>query len=157
MMSLRGYGQGLVSCHYDATVARQFSLNRESVLGRLRIDKWLWAARFFKTRSLAQQALEAGRVRLADERIKPSREIGPGDRLTVQAGEVLWQITVLQISERRGPAPEARRLYQEDAASVRARERSMAERALRTDPGNTIQGRPSKRDRRLIHRFLDVP
>ncbi len=120
---------------------------------RLRIDKWLWAARFFKTRSLAQQAVEGGRVRLDDERVKSSRELRLGDRLVIQVGELEWHITVLQLSERRGPAPVARLLYQEEEASRLARERRVEEKRLAPEPSQDLHGRPTKRDRRLIHRF----
>ncbi len=83
----------------------------------LRIDKWLWAARFFKTRALATQAVDAGHVKLDGVRIKPSRTLRAGDRLTLRVGEQDWEISVVALSDRRGPATEARRLYIEDPAS----------------------------------------
>ncbi len=124
--------------------------------GPVRIDKWLWAARFFKTRALAQEALEAGHVRLNGERSKSSRELKPGDRLRIRNGEMEWSVTVLALSIRRGPAVEARGLYEEEAASIEARERRREEQRLSSDPGLAIQGRPTKRDRRMIHRFLET-
>lgn len=119
----------------------------------VRIDKWLWAARFFKTRSLAAQALDGGKVRLNGERVKPSKEVRLGDRMAIQVGEMLFEITVLALSERRGPAPEARALYAESEESVARRARQVEERRLCLNPGADLKGRPTKRDRRLIHRF----
>src|SRR3954465_10136602 len=83
----------------------------------MRLDKWLWAARFFKTRSLAQQALAAGRVQLNGERTKPAHEVKMGDRVVVRVNEWRWEVTVRALSERRGPAAEARKLYDETEAS----------------------------------------
>ncbi|MEW5768991.1 MAG: RNA-binding S4 domain-containing protein [Pseudomonadota bacterium] len=123
----------------------------------LRIDKWLWAARFFKTRALAQQAVEGGKVRLNGERCKCSRELRLGDRLHIRVDELEWQVTVLGLSAQRGPAPVARRLYEEAPESVAARERRIAERRQAVDPGSHIHGRPTKRDRRLLHRFNESP
>ncbi len=128
--------------------------NHES-LARLRIDKWLWAARFFKTRSLAQDAVEGGKARLNGERVKPSREVKVGDTLLIQVGEYSWTVSVLALSDRRGPAPVARALYREEEASRAARERQIETRQWVADPGSAIKGRPTKRDRRLIHRFGD--
>ncbi len=120
---------------------------------KLRIDKWLWAARFFKTRSLAAQAVDAGRVKLAGERIKPSKEIKPGDRLRIHIGEFDWDVEVLGVSARRGPAEQARQLYLEDATSQARRRTLVDERRLMANPAVELKGRPTKRDRRLIHRF----
>ena len=89
---------------------------------RLRIDKWLWAARFFKTRSLAAQAVDGGRVRLNGVRVKPAKEVRPGDELTVHIGELEWVIDVRALSARRGPAPAARQLYEERAESAARRQ-----------------------------------
>ncbi len=122
----------------------------------MRLDKWLWAARFFKTRSLATQAIEGGKVKLEGERVKPAREIRPGDKLSVHIGDYEWQIEVLALSLRRGPAPVAQALYQEDAASLACRQQQVAERRVQTDPGSKIKGRPTKRDRRLIRRFVEA-
>lgn len=122
-------------------------------MDKLRIDKWLWAARFFKTRSLASQAVDGGRVKLNGDRAKPSREVKPGDRVTLHIGEYEWQVTVLSVSDRRGPAELARTLYEEDEASRQRREERIAERRLCHNPAAEIKGRPTKRDRRLIHRF----
>lgn len=122
-------------------------------MDKLRIDKWLWAARFFKTRSLASQAVDGGRVRLNGERAKPSREVRPGDRVVVHIGEYEWQVSVLALADRRGPAEAARSLYEEDPASRQRREEQAAQHRLCHNPAAGLKGRPTKRDRRLIHRF----
>jgi ribosome-associated heat shock protein Hsp15 len=122
-------------------------------LDRMRVDKWLWAARFFKTRSLATQAIDHGRVKLNGERIKPAREIRPGDRLELHIGEFVWTLTVHALSIQRGPAPVAQRLYEEDPASHARRQLQVTKRKLDVSPAAAIKGRPTKRDRRQIHRF----
>lgn len=119
----------------------------------MRLDKWLWAARFFKTRSLATQAIGQGRVEVNGDRVKPSREIRPGDALEIHLAEVVWTVTVRMLSMQRGPAPIAQRLYEEMPASFARRQQQAAERKLNVSPAAGIKGRPTKRDRRLIHRF----
>jgi ribosome-associated heat shock protein Hsp15 len=119
---------------------------------KMRLDKWLWAARFFKTRSLAAQAIEHGRVKLNGDRVKPARELKPGDRLELHAGEVDWVLTVRGLSMQRGPAPVAQALYEEDPASMARRQQQASERKAAADPA-AARGRPTKRDRRQIHRF----
>jgi ribosome-associated heat shock protein Hsp15 len=126
-----------------------------SRLDKMRLDKWLWAARFFKTRSLASQAVEHGRVKLAGERVKPAREVRPGDCLNLHVGDSDWTITVRALSMQRGPAPVAQALYEEDPASHARRQQQVSERKLAASPEAAIKGRPTKRDRRLIHRFTD--
>ena len=122
-------------------------------LASIRIDKWLWAARFFKTRSLAQEAVELGRVRLAGQRLKPSRDVKPGDRLTVERGEERFEIFVEKISAVRGPAPVAQTLYRETDESREKREHASEMRKIAMEPASTIaKGRPTKRDARLIRR-----
>ncbi len=122
-------------------------------LASIRIDKWLWAARFFKTRSLAQEAVELGRVRLAGQRLKPSRDVKPGDRLTVERGEERFEIFVEKISAVRGSAPVAQTLYRETDESREKRERASEMRKIAMEPASTIaKGRPTKRDARLIRR-----
>ena len=120
---------------------------------RLRIDKWLWAARFFKTRSLAVQAVEGGRVRVDGERVKPAKEVKPGDVLTVRVGELEWVVAVRALAARRGPAAEARGLYVEDEASRARREAITAARKLEPEPGFGLRGRPTKRDRRMLRKL----
>ena len=119
----------------------------------MRLDKWLWAARFYKTRSLATQAIEHGQVKLNGARVKPAREVKPGDRLEVQLGETGWSLTVRALSMQRGPAPAAQALYEEDPASHARRQQQASERRLAVNPAAAIKGRPTKRDRRQIHRF----
>jgi ribosome-associated heat shock protein Hsp15 len=117
-----------------------------------RIDKWLWAARFFKTRSLATEAVERGRVRLNDERCKPARSLKPGDLLDIDNGSTQWQVRVLGLSEQRGPAPVARQLYEETPDSIELREQQAERQRLFTEPADAIRGRPTKRDRRILDR-----
>lgn len=119
----------------------------------MRLDKWLWAARFYKTRQLANEAIENGRVKIEGARVKPAREVKPGDRLELRVGESDWTLTVRALSMQRGPAPQARTLYEEDADSRMRREREQAERRLVANPAAALKGRPTKRDRRQIHRF----
>ena len=119
----------------------------------MRVDKWLWAARFYKTRSLAQQAIAAGRVKLNDARIKPAHELKAGDALAIRVGDFEWQITVKALSDKRGPADVARQLYQESEASRAERERRRSWRRWGAEPANALKGRPTKRDRRRIEGF----
>src|SRR5690349_9746997 len=103
-------------------------------LGRLRIDKWLWAARFYKTRSLAARAIEGGKVKLNGERAKPGKGVRPGDRLEVRSGELQWTIEVRAVSARRGPASEAAKLYAEDKESSSRREQMLLMRRAGPHP-----------------------
>ena len=121
---------------------------------KLRIDKWLWAARFFKTRSLATQALEGGKVKLHGQRMKPAKEIHIGDVLTLQIGDEDWVVTVRMLSALRGPAPAARQLYAESEESYVRRQAQAAARRVQTEPAAQIHGRPTKRDRRRLGRFF---
>ncbi|HKK23967.1 MAG TPA: RNA-binding S4 domain-containing protein [Pseudohaliea sp.] len=126
-----------------------------SPLPRLRVDKWLWAARFFKTRSLAKAAIEGGKVQLDGQRVKVSKEIVPGDVLRIRQGWDDREITVLALSDQRRGAPEAQALYEESADSIARRE---AEAAARRAAGGMMPNprrRPSKRERRQIHRFRE--
>jgi len=116
----------------------------------MRLDKWLWAARFFKTRSLAQQAVAAGRVQLNGERTKPAHEVKAGDMVVVRVADWRWEVRVKALSERRGPAEEARKLYDETEASRAERERRRDLRRWGTEPAAALKGRPTKRDRRLL-------
>jgi ribosome-associated heat shock protein Hsp15 len=121
----------------------------------IRIDKWLWAARFFKTRSVAQQAVEGGKVRVNGERVKPAKEVRVGDELAIQIGNAEWKIRVEQLSDKRGPATVARTLYAEDEASRVRREEQSALRKFAADPAQDIHGRPTKRERRQLDRWRD--
>ncbi len=118
----------------------------------VRIDKWLWAARFFKTRSLATEAIERGRVKLNTERCKVSRHLQVGELLDIDNGSVVWQVRVLDLSDKRGPASVAQQLYAETAESIQAREQQVEQRKLFVEPADTLRGRPTKRDRRVLDR-----
>jgi ribosome-associated heat shock protein Hsp15 len=121
----------------------------------LRIDKWLWAARFFKTRSLAAKAVEGGKVRLNGEGAKPSRALKPGDELAIRVGEFEWVVEVRALSRHRGPAAKAALLYAEREDSRARRLAAMAARKAQPHPAAAAKGRPTKKDRRLIHRFTE--
>lgn len=112
----------------------------------MRVDKWLWTARFFKTRGLATEAVNGGRVHVNGAAVKPSRDIGPGDELEITLGAVRRTVIVRGAAERRGPAVQARVLYDETEASVAERERQAELRRL-AGPA-ALSGRPTKRDRR---------
>ncbi|MGA8050552.1 MAG: RNA-binding S4 domain-containing protein, partial [Burkholderiales bacterium] len=112
----------------------------------MRLDKWLWAARFFKTRSLAQEAIEAGRVRLEGERTKPSKEVKPGDRLSIRVGDSVWEVTLRGLADKRGPAAAARLLYEELEESRLRREAQHAQGRLAREPALELHGRPTKQD-----------
>jgi ribosome-associated heat shock protein Hsp15 len=122
----------------------------------VRLDKWLWAARFFKTRSLAKQAVDGGKVQLGGSRVKAARTLHPGDLLEIRRGHDSMKVTVLQLASRRGPAKVAQTLYQESTASIEARtqrqEQAKLEKVVAMVPG----GRPSKKDRRQIRRFKET-
>ena len=121
----------------------------------VRIDKWLWAARFFKTRSLAADAVDTGRVRLDGQRIKPAKVVKEGELYDIDNGSDRWEVVVLGISDKRGPAPVARQLYEETPASLERRTLNAEARRLFPEPGLSIKGRPTKRDRRLIDKIND--
>lgn len=120
---------------------------------RLRIDKWLWVARFFKTRGLATKAVDGGRVRVNGEGAKPSRVLKPGDELAIRMGELEWVVEVKALSRHRGSAAQAALLYAESEDSRARREAAMALRKAQPHPAAGVKGRPTKKDRRLIHRF----
>jgi ribosome-associated heat shock protein Hsp15 len=116
----------------------------------LRIDKWLWAARFFKTRSLAQAAVENGRVTLDGERVKPAKEVKVADRLAVRVGDSVREVTVDALADKRGSAVVAAGLYTESEESRLKRAAQAENRRLNTEPALGLHGRPTKRDRRSI-------
>ena len=120
---------------------------------RQRIDKWLWAARFFKTRSLAATAVDGGRVKWNGQHVKPARELKPGDELDIVAGEVRWTVVVRGVNAQRRPAPEARLLYEETADSAARRLQQQEIRRLAPMPGADLKGRPTKKAGRLIRGF----
>ena len=119
---------------------------------RTRIDKWLWAARFFKTRSLAADAVDGGKVLLNGARVKPSKALKVGDELCVRTPVFEYTLHVVELSDRRGPASIAAKLYAETEESRRKREAARQDSAARA-PGAPVRGRPTKRDRRQLHKL----
>lgn len=124
--------------------------------GTVRLDQWLWAARFFRTRSLAKQAVETGKVQVDGQRPKASRAVRAGDRLEVVRGDERFGLEVLDVSAVRGPAPVAQALYVESAASRARREQARADRAAQRDGYRAPEQRPDKRARRLIRALGDI-
>ena len=119
----------------------------------VRVDKWLWAARFFKTRALAQDAVENGRVLVQGERVKVARLLKGGELLRIRTGDVQREVVVMALSSVRGPAPVAQTLYQETPESVAAREAAAERRRFEREPAQGLHGRPAKRDRRELSRI----
>ena len=119
----------------------------------VRLDKWLWAARFFKTRGLAAKAVDGGKVRLNGEGVRPSRGLKVGDELAIRVGELEWMVEVKGLSRQRDPAAQAALLYAEREDSRERRQAAIALRRAQPHPAAGVKGRPTKRDRRLIHRF----
>jgi ribosome-associated heat shock protein Hsp15 len=118
---------------------------------RLRLDKWLWAARFHKTRGLAAEEVDKGRVQVNGQAAKPSRELKAGDLVRIRQGAVERSVVVRALSTIRGPAPQAQRLYEETAESLAARLQAAEQRRLAAEPAASIEhGRPTKRDRRNL-------
>ena len=118
---------------------------------KLRIDKWLWAARFYKTRSLAVEEIDKGRVRVNDVEVKPAREVKVGDTVTLRQGPVIRTLLVRGISNQRGAAPIAQQLYEETADSLALKALAVEHRRLGLEPASSLEhGRPTKRDRRDI-------
>ncbi len=118
----------------------------------VRLDKWLWAARFFKTRSLATEAIDRGRVRVDGEPVKPARNVKVNDKLLIDNGSDRWEVIVAALSDKRGPAPVARELYFETEESISKRELNKEARRLYPEPSLEIKGRPTKRDRRAMEK-----
>jgi ribosome-associated heat shock protein Hsp15 len=119
----------------------------------MRLDKWLWAARFFKTRSAASAAIGGGKVHVSGERVKPARAVKPGDRLEITRGQNVMTVTVNALNKQRRPAKEAQLLYTEDDESRRRREREAEHRRLLRASDPTIPRRPTKHERRRIRRL----
>lgn len=122
---------------------------------RQRIDKWLWAARFFRTRALAAEAVAGGRVKWNAQHVKPARELKPGDALEIAVGEQRWSVIVRGTNPQRRPAPEARLLYEETADSAASRQRLDDMRRLAPVPGADLKGRPTKKAGRMIRGFKE--
>ena len=124
------------------------------MLDKVRIDRWLWAARFFKTRSLAAKAVSGGKVHINGQRVKPARPVAVGDELRINRFEVEFVVTVLELAEKRGPAKVARTLYEESAESEAARAQQRDDKRLQRLVAPVLPSkRPDKRDRRRIRQF----
>ena len=122
---------------------------------RVRLDKWLWAARFYRTRSLAALAITAGHVRVDDQRIKPSRIAAAGERIVLRRDGLVWDIVVLALSDRRGDAAAAAQLYRESPQSIATRTEEIARRKAAAATAPTSPGRPTKRERRKLRAFFE--
>ncbi|USX21472.1 RNA-binding S4 domain-containing protein [Oxalobacteraceae bacterium OTU3REALA1] len=116
----------------------------------VRLDKWLWAARFFKTRSLATDAVDAGKVKVNGDKVKPARTVRIGDKLDIDNGSDRWEIDVMNLSDVRQAAPIARNLYEETDESVERRANVAENRKMFREPSADFKGRPTKRDRRQM-------
>lgn len=127
----------------------------ELATSTLRLDKWLWAARFFKTRTLAADAIDGGKVHWQGQHTKPAREVRVGDELDIVVGDLRWTVIVRGLNAQRRPAAEAKALYEETAASLARRAQALEQRKLAPSPGAAIKGRPTKRDGRRIRGFTD--
>nr|WP_315397857.1 S4 domain-containing protein [uncultured Duganella sp.] len=119
----------------------------------VRLDKWLWAARFFKTRSLATDAVDAGKVKVNGDKVKPARTVRIGDKLDIDNGSDRWEIDVMNLSDVRQAAPIARNLYEETDESVERRANVAENRKMFREPSADFKGRPTKRDRRQMGKF----
>lgn len=119
----------------------------------MRLDKWLWAARFYKTRSLAADAVDGGKVKVNGASAKPAKEVKPGDRIHLRAGDQDWDVVVRQLNEQRRPAQEAQLLYEETPESAERRAQAKELLKLAPSPMADYGGRPTKRDRRQLSRF----
>jgi ribosome-associated heat shock protein Hsp15 len=117
---------------------------------RVRVDKWLWAARFFKTRGAATEAVLGGRVHVNGARVKPAKEVAAGDTVELRVGDTEWTVVVAGVADKRGPAKVAQTLYDETPESLAAREQRALERRLARPPGADLGARPTKQDRRRI-------
>ncbi|MEW9583043.1 RNA-binding S4 domain-containing protein [Paraburkholderia sp. DGU8] len=120
---------------------------------KLRIDKWLWAARFFKTRSLAAAAVDQGHVRIGGASVKPAKDVHVGDLVEIEIERFVWQVQVLGVCDVRGPASVAQTLYAETAESKLKRQAEQERRRTYREPAAELHGRPTKRQRRVIDRF----
>jgi ribosome-associated heat shock protein Hsp15 len=128
----------------------------KAALERMRIDKWLWAARFYKTRSLATAAINAGHVKLNGSTIKPARELRFGDTLELAIGDAHWTVLVRGLNEQRRPASEAQLLYEETSESSARRATEKEAHRLAPPPGSDLRGRPTKKARRQIRGFNEL-
>ena len=154
-MNSHNFQCNLIYCHREAsTQFTRTTMQITETKDKIRIDKWLWAARFFKTRSLAGKAVLGGKVHVNGTRVKPSRTITVGDELLINRFEQVFTVTVKAINQYRRPASEARELYEESEASIKNREEQSQMRRLIRAPGAAPPKRPGKRDRRKIREFI---
>lgn len=128
-------------------------MHMDTVIESMRLDKWLWAARFFKTRSAASAAISGGKVHINGERVKPARAVKPGDRLEITRGQSAITVTVNALNKQRRPAKEAQLLYIESEESRQRREREAEHRRLLRASNPTLPRRPNKQERRRIRRL----
>ena len=128
-----------------------------SETGRVRLDKWLWAARFYKTRTLAAEAIDAGQVRVGGERVKTAHPVRVGERVSIRKSGYLWEIDVVALSDKRGSGADAALLYREDEASIVARDELARQRKAAAEASPRFSGRPTKRQRRKLEDFLNEP
>ncbi|MFZ6849135.1 RNA-binding S4 domain-containing protein [Undibacterium sp. RuRC25W] len=126
-----------------------------NIIKTARIDKWLWAARFFKTRSMATHAVDLGRVLQNEQRVKPAHDVKPGDMLEIHHGEQIWEVQVMRILDVRGSATVAQTMYEETTVSTARRQKAAEDRKYFREPTAHIQGRPTKRDRRQLDATRD--
>jgi ribosome-associated heat shock protein Hsp15 len=131
--------------------------SREAPPSRVRYDKWLWAARFYKTRSLAAQAIDVGQARIGGARVKPAHAIRPGDEVSIRRRGIVVEVIVTAVSDRRGSATDAADLYRETPASVAVREAEDRARHEAAALQPRFAGRPTKRERRRLEDFLNEP
>ena len=131
-------------------------MNESDITASVRLDLWLWAARFYKTRAVAKQAIETGKVEVDGQRAKPSRTLRVGNALRIGRGEEMFEVTVLALADKRGPASVARTMYEESEASRNERERIRALRAAERAGYRPPETKPDKRARRLIRALGDI-
>jgi ribosome-associated heat shock protein Hsp15 len=125
--------------------------------GRIRFDKWLWAARFYKTRTLAAQAIDSGQARIGGERAKPAHPVHHGDVVSIRKHGLVWEVEVTGLADRRGAAALAAELYREAAASIAQRDELLQQRKAAAMTRPAFPGRPTKRERRKLADFLNEP
>ncbi|MET0716961.1 MAG: RNA-binding S4 domain-containing protein [Pseudoxanthomonas sp.] len=131
-------------------------MTKDEPLQLIRLDVWLWVARFFKTRSLAKTAIETGKIEIDGQRAKPSRQVKPGDVLKIARGEEIFRVQVVGLADQRGPASVANKLYLEDEGSRLFREQARAQRAAERNGYRAPEHKPDKRARRLIQALGDL-
>jgi ribosome-associated heat shock protein Hsp15 len=131
-------------------------LSKSFTKSKVRLDKWLWAARFFKTRRLAKEAIDGGKVHCAGQRVKAAKEIAVGETLTIRQGIAEKDVLVMALSDQRRGAPEAALLYEETAASIALRDKRAADRKAGSAGFMPSDHKPSKKERRQIHKFQNI-